>query len=288
MTKFSSRAMSSLAGARRALRIPLQLDISIEGKGEQRCSYVLGHNSSSQNFTPEQKTQAKMQLWDRHLEYAVNNMEPTFRKAYMSLANSHTQDGSGATLGILRTNGFEAGDLCDPGLARGVYSMVGNQASRINHSCSPNVAMNLDRTTFGMELRAMQKIRKGEEMTTTYGSLVEPRANRRKKLLPYGFTCSCVACADPSSDARRRAIFLGPLRFPIPGLVSLKESLKQMRLIEDQGLESATQYIEILKCVAKAYGKIGNQEKEKEFRKKVYLHALGRDGRADAMQAIKF
>ncbi|KAI0312421.1 hypothetical protein OF83DRAFT_660217 [Amylostereum chailletii] len=208
------------------------------------------------------------------------------REAYMSLANSHTQDGSGAALGIMRTNGFaiSAKTLTEGGDEDEIYSVVAEQLSHINHSCSPNVTWNWDRASFGMELRAVRKIRKDEEMFVHYCVLDAPSAKRQDVLAPYGFRCSCASCSDPiASDRRRREITSGPFAKAAPGSVSLKASLNQLRQIEEEGLEILPHYIHALRCTAKAYEKAGNLEKEREFRKKVYLHTLGLMGRARAM-----
>ena len=57
------------------------------------------------------KTQMAITLieWERTLEPAVGRVEPKERNAFMELANSHKDDGSGPILGIIRTNGFSLG-----------------------------------------------------------------------------------------------------------------------------------------------------------------------------------
>lgn len=43
---------------------------------------------------------------EQHLELAFNRMDEDRKEAYMALANSHKEDGSGPLLGVQRTNGF--------------------------------------------------------------------------------------------------------------------------------------------------------------------------------------
>ena len=76
-----------------------------------------------------------MHEWEEHLGIALKRMTDANRKAFMALANSHTEDGSGPILGIIRTNGYIV-----PGLYDGheddntkTYSAVLNVMSRLNH-----------------------------------------------------------------------------------------------------------------------------------------------------------
>ena len=43
---------------------------------------------------------------EQHLELVFNRMDEDRKEAYMALANSHKEDGSGPLLGVQRTNGF--------------------------------------------------------------------------------------------------------------------------------------------------------------------------------------
>ena len=88
----------------------------------------------------DMKTQVAIMMmeWERLLELAVGRMEPKDKEAFMELANSHKDDGSGPILGILRTNGFMVGSNVYDGLeARAdggnAYSGVIKIGSRINH-----------------------------------------------------------------------------------------------------------------------------------------------------------
>ena len=75
---------------------------------------------------------------ERCMEEMCKRMDSKTLKAYKSLHNSHTTDGSGPLLGIRRTNGFDV-EVIDPhGLDFGGpdaahYSCVGKIGSRLNH-----------------------------------------------------------------------------------------------------------------------------------------------------------
>jgi len=54
-----------------------------------------------------------LQEWEERLDIASKRMTDENRKAFMALANSHTEDGSGPILGIIRTNGYKVPGLYD-------------------------------------------------------------------------------------------------------------------------------------------------------------------------------
>jgi hypothetical protein len=83
-------------------------------------------------FTAEQRRQAAIFEWEKMLQGCFDRMEPENQAAFMTLANSHLEDGSGPLLGIIRTNGFEVGGLHDP-MPEGEYTGVCKIISRINH-----------------------------------------------------------------------------------------------------------------------------------------------------------
>ncbi|KAI0785784.1 hypothetical protein C8Q75DRAFT_309360 [Abortiporus biennis] len=99
----------------------------------------------------------------------ADRMEPRQKAEFMGLVNSHEHDGSGPIFGRIRTNSFgvtfkgdssnELANLCN---------VVGNIISRANHSCCPNSMFSFDEPSFSIELRAVRKIKKGEEITVAY------------------------------------------------------------------------------------------------------------------------
>ena len=85
-------------------------------------------------------------------------------------------------------------------------------ASRINHSCRPNVYHCWNAMLQRETVHAIVDINPGEEVLTTYignGASYVPHEQRQDQLLQhYGFLCSCGACSDPTgqSDGLREAM----------------------------------------------------------------------------------
>lgn len=80
-------------------------------------------------------------------------------------------------------------------------------ASRLNHSCVPNVENIYNPSTSCVTIHALRKISAGEELTVSYGDSCRNRVQRESDLAFYGFTCDCTACAktpDSWSGERRR------------------------------------------------------------------------------------
>lgn len=84
-------------------------------------------------------------------------------------------------------------------------------ASRLNHSCRPNVFCAFNDRLGLFTTHAIRNIKAGEELETSYiiGSYLG-RQDRQALLQRYGFHCSCAACEDTTgrSDARRATIKL--------------------------------------------------------------------------------
>ena len=87
-------------------------------------------------------------------------------------------------MAIHETNCFEAKE----------GSVICVEASRINHSCLPNVQTCWNVTIGAETVHAVKNIAKGEEIFTTYIPRCEARAQRGQRLVRYGFKCSCSAC----------------------------------------------------------------------------------------------
>lgn len=91
--------------------------------------------SGSKGLTQAEMIQVAMHEWEEHLDIAVKRMTDENREAFMALANSHTEDGSGPIQGIVRTNGYKVPGLYDgqEGDDTRAYTAVMNVMSRINH-----------------------------------------------------------------------------------------------------------------------------------------------------------
>lgn len=105
-------------------------------------------------------------------------------------------------MAIYETNTFEAGE----------GSVICAEASRINHSCLPNVHHCWNNSIGRETVHAVKDIAAGEEILTTYIQICRYLAERNKQLSQYGFTCDCPACDESAafgsaSDKRRKRLF---------------------------------------------------------------------------------
>lgn len=69
------------------------------------------------------------------------------------------------------------------------------------HSCCPNVHYDFDKASLSLQLRALQDIKAGEQLFTTYCTLLDSAAARASELAPYGIKCSCGSCVGPRVEA---------------------------------------------------------------------------------------
>jgi len=91
----------------------------------------------NKTYTLEQSRQVMMFEYEKVLEVAVQRMSEDDKALYMALYNSHTTDGTGPLMGVMRTNGFGASELSDDGDGLLHYSAICNLGSRLNHRHSP-------------------------------------------------------------------------------------------------------------------------------------------------------
>ncbi|XP_033119542.1 histone-lysine N-methyltransferase ASHR1-like, partial [Anneissia japonica] len=95
---------------------------------------------------------------------------------------------------------FIAGPNTDA-LGPGIYL----KASLINNSCDFNSITVYDGTT--LSVRATRPIIKGQELTISYVSPLQPSNIRRKMLQEkYGFNCTCPRCENKELDAKMQSI----------------------------------------------------------------------------------
>ena len=105
---------------------------------------------------------------------------------------------------IYQTNVVRLGD--DETSGTGVFPL----ASRINHSCVPNLQIHCVPSDNKLIAHAVRHINKGEELTINYCSKVWiPRKQRNDIFGRCGFNCACRACAGlqaAASQERREAM----------------------------------------------------------------------------------
>jgi hypothetical protein len=92
-------------------------------------------------------------------------------------------------MSILETNSFE---ITEGGAMFG--SAVIPEASRMNHSCTPNVYHCWNETINQLTVHAIRDIKAGEEILTCYINVCGKTTDRQSKLARWGFTCDCAAC----------------------------------------------------------------------------------------------
>ena len=68
------------------------------------------------------------------------------------------------------------------------------QASRINHSCTPNAYLDLNANINRVTVHAVESIPADREILISYCLPHYSRPIRTRDLSPYDFTCSCVVC----------------------------------------------------------------------------------------------
>ncbi|KAF8875756.1 hypothetical protein BD779DRAFT_1475919 [Infundibulicybe gibba] len=233
-----------------------------------------------QGWSEEQVEWAKLFEWDKQCYRALERLEPEAQGAYLSLANVHTEDGTGTTHGILRTNGFGIDGLADTvGTSEAPYIGVCKEFSRANHrhegitSCRPNVTRYFDQKAFAYHFSAARPIKTGEEMTVAYSVLSGVRSVRQQGYQRYGFDCDCPACGPDSeaSDQNRLdiaasvdgldsnyAAWLRDKTLPKDELI--KTSRWWMKVIESEGLECLPVYRRHLGAIYRAYVALGDKE----------------------------
>jgi hypothetical protein len=113
-----------------------------------------------------------------------------------------TESLAARVVNIWRTNSY----MLDDGIALDSAG-VGLTASRLNHSCVPNVYTAYNSNTGYITVQAVKPIAAGDELCTAYiNGAGKLRSQRRAQLSMWGFTCTCVACADGHDESRRRDI----------------------------------------------------------------------------------
>ena len=183
------------------------------------------------HYTKEQQQRIILMEWEKKLEIVVEErMKEEDRKAFKELQNSHTEDGSGPIVGVIRTNGFGIlGDFDKDDFAvTGSYSAIGKIGSRINHrycffsnsihffrseiddeyffldnSCMPNISCTFSSRSFSLQFTAVKDIKAGEQLFYSYTPQELSAQARQRYLAPYGIVCECYACANATPESDR-------------------------------------------------------------------------------------
>lgn len=168
---------------------------------------------------------------------AVDRLSDEDRAGFFALRDNHRPDAP-SPVTIFKTNVFSLG--AGSSLEGGIFPI----ASRINHSCLPNVHHNWNPTLGKGTIRAISPIGSAQEILTTYIGRQASRAERQAHLrsrLRFECTCKiCVGADDPESNIRRTriaelddTIATVMLDNPIQGHSLTKE---RFRLLDSEGL----------------------------------------------------
>ncbi|KAJ7474732.1 hypothetical protein FB451DRAFT_1088372 [Mycena latifolia] len=165
----------------------------------------------------------------------------------------------------------------------GDYRAVYLDASRINHSCSPNTIAEFDFPSFLFLVRAVRDIQEGEEISTQYCALNALKLHRRQFLAFCMDSCGCSVCtnsvAADASEARRKAIASYSPWSIVNHLASsidapdklLADILQCAQNIDDEGLQNILFYPMFLDMSGRLAAMDGNKELATTQREKAEL-----------------
>lgn len=154
------------------------------------------------------------------IEDAFSAISKKDKKKYLALFDAEKSRMS-AVVSIYYSNCYSIDSFVRPDAEDNLDeggSCIGALASRINHSCLPNVCFSyMPRSAMHprgqMRFHAIKPIPRGKELVSNYvKNIFEVAANRRQNtLLHYGFKCACESCLQPThfwakSDERRRTM----------------------------------------------------------------------------------
>ncbi|KAI0596358.1 hypothetical protein F4775DRAFT_565073 [Biscogniauxia sp. FL1348] len=165
-------------------------------------------------------TRAKVRQWYRDQGITDSNGEVLKGKKLQDVAKATTK-----RFAIFLTNRVEMGVGGKYG--GGLFSLY----SRINHSCVPNAHNAYNPNIERLTVHAIRDIRMGEQITVGYiDSACRTHQQRKAMIEPWGFTCSCLACTDPSIDRVKKRMFeldqrLATFDSPIRQMAVLNPSL---------------------------------------------------------------
>ncbi|KAJ6555176.1 hypothetical protein DFH09DRAFT_1165719 [Mycena vulgaris] len=206
---------------------------------------------------------------------ALDEMRVQDRIAYRKLAKGPDRlSAAGDLIRIATANCFQLPPNLPGGPNKqwsvGDYRGVYLEASRINHSCSPNTVADFDFPTFSFVVRAVRDIKEGEEISTRYCGLEAPKAYRRNLLHFCMDSCGCSVCTNPpdGSDQRRMAIATytpSTLATHLSASIDapeklLADMLQCVQMYVDEELQSMLTYPMLLDISGRLAGMVGKKE----------------------------
>ncbi|KAE9395942.1 hypothetical protein BT96DRAFT_997217 [Gymnopus androsaceus JB14] len=232
------------------------------------------------HLTPQQMNEIAMAQWNKTLKVAFSRLSKEDQEAFWKLRDVFQKNGKKKMYGVVRTNGFRVQGLDDPGLENN-YGHIAD--------CRPNVERCWDMASFSMQLRAMRKITRDEELTVSFIDQLQPYATRKVELEKFDIVCSCPSCKKPKLGDKRRAQFeQGTVRaaeivdwvkdISLSDDHLIKRALVQISLLEADGLENSPYYEENLLAIMIVYITLGDAVKAERWGRKLGTWKMCRYG----------
>jgi len=123
-----------------------------------------------------------------------------------------------------------------------------------------------------MRVHAVRAIEEGEEITSAYTDVIKSSIFRQADLEPYDMVCTCAACSkgNESDIARVMIQFYDLARDLNPENKSLEVALRELELLEMEGLECIKMYRDVLEVVTDLYIEEEHKENAVYYGKKLY------------------
>ncbi|KAI4854944.1 SET domain-containing protein [Aureobasidium sp. EXF-8846] len=191
-------------------KVPNSVSDNVDLSLKDSCKLELSEHEATPSNSPVHQRRVDSPVWN------IDDL----REAFQSITTDSDSEGgvdapdsdtvycemteslAAHVVNIWRTNSYMLDD--DISLD---YAGIGLTASRLNHSCIPNVYTAYNSTSGCITVQAIKPIAAGEELCTAYISGAgKLRSERRAELSMWGFTCTCTACADGRDEFRRREI----------------------------------------------------------------------------------
>ena len=178
---------------------------------------------------------------------AFGSLPPDKKMDFLSLYSPHPSNPAMDLVSRYNANAFEISNLSDHSRPT-VSHIVCLQASRINHSCTPNAYLDLNTNINRVTVHAVADIPAEQEITVSYCAPHYSREDRVRDLARYAFTCRCTVCQPTAIGQLKEAERLlmqetwltvydrDGKEISYPNQNPLKSILRMIQLLTEQGL----------------------------------------------------
>lgn len=158
------------------------------------------------------------------------------------------------------------------------------ETSRLNHACAPNAQYYLDPTLLTHFVHITRPVKKGEEITISYTSPLDPTHMRQQHLEQgFHFSCTCARCTDHErTDAVLQHVqslqsALNDWSSTSGGSANPDLAEELLDIYREEGLEG---FMDVpYGFAALAYNAVGDEETAVEYAKRAEELILLKDGR---------